>query len=338
MPSPLRLLALTVALLATGCDDTDGGFAGAGDLRLIVTTRSPDAVWLFDAQTLRLALDTPTSLPAPPLEARAGIEAGLFVVSFQDGDARAFDTPLFQEVANGELPEGEGRSVFDPDEQRIWLADESLRGFDSRDLSPLGFPPVDLDGEATDILHDAGTGRLFVLVTGEGGPHLRVFSAANLAEVPPSPLELPGGGRSADLLGVPERGEILAALPSAGLLAGFDARTLRELARTPIEIGIPGAALARDAELERIYVGAPDGTVIAVEGTSFALRGGFPRRVADSIADLGVDPVTEQLFVADSAAGEVRVLDSQTLQEVADSPLRLDGLPVSVEPVDLRGN
>jgi DNA-binding beta-propeller fold protein YncE len=335
----LLLVQLTApALLVSGCKDgDDGGFPGAGDLRLLVATQGPDALELFDAQTFEDALGSPTGLPAAPVEARADREREVFVAAFADNDARAFDSRLFEEIPGSEMSAG-GFVAFDGDNDRIYLAEGDLAFFDARDFSPLGFPPIDLEGEASDLIYDPATQRVFVAVTAPGGPLLRVYGADNLAEVPPSPIDLPGGAgvRTGDLLLVEERGELFVLLPQASQLAAVDPASLQPLPRTPVDLRVAAASLARDPERERLYAASADGRLDAVGATDFSLQGGFPRTIAESVADLAFDPETERLFAADSAEGEVVVLDAVTLEDEADSPIPVGGRPVSVEILDLR--
>ena len=156
--------------------------------------------------------------------------------------------------------------------------------------------------------------------------------------MPPSPLDLPGGAgvSTADLLLVPERGELFVLLPERSQLGAIDPQSLRPLPRTPVDLRVAGTSLARDPERELLYAAAPDGRLEAIRATSFSLMGGFPRRIAASIADLAFDPETERLFAADSAAAEIVVLDALTLQDEPGSPLPLEGSPISVEVLDLR--
>ena len=65
-------------------------------------------------------------------------------------------------------------------------------------------------------------------------------------------------------------------------------------------------------------------------------KGGFPRRVAASIDDLAFDAATQQVVVADPVSRAVVVLDALTLTDELNSPIELDGVPVSVEVMDLR--
>ena len=329
----LPAACLAAALLAAACDDgDDGGFPGAGDRRLLVATRGPDALELLDAQTFDRALDSPTALSEAPVEARAGEGLGIFVAGLSAAPSQAFDSDVFLVEPDGAM-EATGRVAFDRVRERIYLASSSLAFFDAVDFSPLGFPPIDLGGEASDVLADSATGRVFVAVTTAGGPVLRVFGGDDLAEVPPSPIDLPGGGgvRTGDLLLVEERAELLILLPDASQLAGVDPASLRQLPRTPVDLRIPAAQLARDPARERIYAAATDGRLEAVSATSFSLEGGFPRAVGSSAADLAFDPETQRLFVADSAAGEVVALDALTLEDEPDSPIGVTGSPVSVE-------
>jgi DNA-binding beta-propeller fold protein YncE len=332
----LPAAALAAALLLSACDDgDDGGFPGAGDRRLLVATRGPDALELLDAQTFDRALDSPTALSEAPVEARAGEGLGIFVVALDPPPSRAFDSEVFQEEPDGEMDAG-GRVAFDPARGRIYLADSSLAFFDADDFSALGFPPIDLGGEASDVVADSATGRVFVAVTTAEGPVLRVFGGDDLAEVPPSPIDLPGGGGvgTGDLLLVGERGELLILLPGASQLAGVDPESLRELPRTPVDLRIPASQLARDPARERLYAAAEDGRLDAVSATSFTLEGGFPRTIGSSVADLAFDAETQRLFAADPEAGEVVALDALTLEDEPDSPIGVTGSPVSVEVLE----
>lgn len=337
---PALLIVLTAVVFVLGCDDEDdGAFPGLSDIGLLVATRGPDALELFDAQTFQDALDSPTALADVPLEARAAPDTALFVVSLDPGAsgvALAFDSRLFEEVPGSAMAAG-GRVAFDPDQRRIYLAERELAFFDARDFSRIGFPPIDLDGEASDVVYDAATRRVFVAVSTAAGARLRVFDAVALAEVPPSPIELPGpaGSRTADLLLVAERGELFVALPGISQLAAIDVRSLQPLPRTPIDLRVQGAELARDIERERIYAASAGGSLESVRATAFSLSGGFPRTVAASVADLAFDPETQQLFAADSVANEIVVLDAATVAEEADSPIEVGGAPVSVEIIDL---
>jgi hypothetical protein len=340
MPHPrttfLPAAALVAALVLPACDDgDDGGFPGGGDRRLLVATRGPDALELLDAQTFDPALDTPTGLREAPVEARAADGLGIFVAALAVPPSVAFDADVFQEEPDSEM-DASGRAAFDRGRGRIYLADSSLAFFDAEDFSPLGFPPIDLDGEASDVVADSVTGRVFVAVTTPEGPVLRVFGADDLAEVAPSPIDLPGGGgvRTGDLLLVAERGELLIALPEASQLAGIDPASLQGLPRTPVDLRIAASELARDPERERIYAAAADGRLDAVSATSFSPEGGFPRAIGSSVADLAFDVETERLFAADSAAGEVVALDALTLEDEPDSPIGVGGSPVSVEVLD----
>ncbi len=339
-PKPLRIAFLAVAL-AVACQDGDDGMnagPGVGDLRLLVATRDPDAQRLFDLQTLTEAFDSPNGLPAEPIEARADDAAGIFVTAFpQSPGALAFESETFHEIPASGMEPG-GFVAFDADHGRIYSARERLAFFDAADFSPLGFPAIDLGGDATDVAYDSPTRRIFVAVSRADGPVLRVFDAENLAEVTGSPVGLPGGpgGRTGDLLLLPDRGQLLVSLPEASQLAILDPATLRGLPRTPIALRAPARELTFDPQRERFYAGAVDGNLESVGATDFSLTGGFPRRIADSVVDLAFDPATQQLVAADSAAREVIVLDALTLTNELNSPIALDAFPVSVEVIDLR--
>jgi DNA-binding beta-propeller fold protein YncE len=335
----LRVVLLACIALLPACEQNGNGiFPGAGDLRLLVATRGSDALELFDAQTLDAALDTPTGLPGAPAEARPDRDLDLFVTGFTDGTpARAFDSRLFERVPASEMPAG-GFIEFDHDHDRIYLAREELAFFDDRSYAPVGREPVDLGGEASDVLYDPATRRIFVAVTTPSGPRLRVFGGDDLSEVAGSPVELPGeaGGRTGDLLLVGDRSQLFVLLPDASLLAAIDPSNLRSLARTPVALRAPATALARDSERERLYAGAADGRLESISATDFSPTASFPRTVATSISDLAFDPVTDRLFVADAGTARIVVLDAVTLDEVRDSPVRLGGVPVSVDVIDLR--
>jgi DNA-binding beta-propeller fold protein YncE len=337
---PLRILLLAAAA-AAACGDGDDGTnpgLGVGDLRLVVAIRNPDEQRLFDLQNLTEAFDSPDALPAPPLEARADEAAGFFVTAFsEDPGARAFEIETFKEIPASGMEPG-GFVAFDADHERIYMAADRLAFFDAGDFSPLGFPTIDLGGTATDVVYDPTTRRIFVAVTSADGAVLRIFDAENLAEVTGSPLGLPGGAGAGtgDLLLFSDRSQLFAAVPGASQLAVIDPSTLRALPRTPIELRAPARDLAFDPQLERIYAGAADGNLEAVGATDFGLTGGFPRHVAASIDDLAFDPATQQIVVADPVSRAVVVLDALTLTDELNSPIELDGVPVSVEVMDLR--
>jgi DNA-binding beta-propeller fold protein YncE len=342
----VRLPALLFAALAAvaGCDDDDdGAFPGASDFRVLVATRDPDALELFDAQTLDPALDTPQGLPDTPLEARADVpkahdQRSIFVTSFEDAAALAFDSELFEEVPASDM-EPAGFIDFDGENRRIYLASDRLAFFDARDFSPLGFPPIDLRGDASDVVYDPATDRIFVAVSASRGPLLRVYDADDLSEVPPSPLELSGDEDvgTGDLLLVDraEGDELFVLLPEAEQLAGIDPVSLRPLPRTPVALRISAREVAIDRERERIYAASQDGQLESIGATDFSLTGGFPRQIAQSVVDLAFDPETERLFAADFSAEEVVVLDALTLDDEPDSPIELEGRPVSVEILNL---
>jgi DNA-binding beta-propeller fold protein YncE len=218
------------------------------------------------------------------------------------------------------------------------MARERLAFFNADDFSPLGFPTIDLGGQASDVVYDPTTRRIFVAVTRADGPALLVFDSENLAEVTGSPLDLPGGAgaRTGDLLLLQDRAQLFVLLPDASQLAVLDPATLRQLPRTPIGLRAAADQLTFDPQLERVYAGAADGMLEAVGATDFSLTGGFPRRIGDSIVDLAFDPATQQLLAADASAREVIVRDALTLNAVLDSPIELQGVPVSVEAIDLR--
>lgn len=334
-----RLAALL--LLGAGClplsgcddDDNDDGGAGAGPIRLLVASRGPAALDLFDALTLERALDSPLALADAPVEARSDSTVDVFVTAFEAPDpARAFDPELFQEEPDPELGPGT-RIAFA--RGRIYLAGASLGAFDAETLSEL-FPSVPLSGVATDVVYDPVTNRVFVAVTGNGA-RIEVFDGDDLSDVPPGSMELGGNGSTTgDLLLVRERSEVFVALPSDSRLAAIDAATLRALPRTPVDLRVPAISLARDASRERVYAAAADGRLDAVGATSFIPETGFPRDVAESASDLAFEPQTQRLVVADSARGRLVVLDGLTLDEEADSPVQVEGSPVSVEVLDLR--
>jgi DNA-binding beta-propeller fold protein YncE len=337
---PLRIVLL-VAAGALACEDGDDGMnagLGVGDLRLLVATRDPDAQRLFDLQNLTEAFDSPEGLPAEPIEARSDDAAGIFVTAFTDDPgARAFESETFKVIPASGMAPG-GFVAFDGDHGRIYTAADRLAFFDAGDFSPLGFPSIDLGGDASDVVYDPATRRIFVAVTRADGPVLRVLDGDNLSEVAGSPLGLPGGpgARTGDLLLLSDRGQIVVALPEASQLAVIDPATLRALPRTPIALRTGARELAFDPQRERFYAAAADGNLEAIGATDFAVTGGFPRRIGDSVADLAFDPATQQLVAADAAAREIVVLDALTLTDELNSPISLDGVPVSVEVMDLR--
>jgi hypothetical protein len=232
-----------------------------------------------------------------------------------------------------------GFVAFDADHGRIYVAGRTLAFFDIATYAPLGSPPIDLGGDATDVVYDPGTRRIFVAVTRADGPVLKVFGGDGLAEVPGSPIDLPGGPGigTGDLLLRGDLGQLLVALPEASQLAGVDPSSLQPLPRTPVSLRARGSELTLDPQRERIYLGSADGQLEAVGATDFApVASGFPRRIGDSVVDLAFDLATQQLVAADAVARQVVVLDALTLDEELDSPIDLDGAPVSVEVMDLR--
>jgi hypothetical protein len=338
-PKPLCIGFLCLTLTAA-CEDDGGTNAGpgVGDLRLLVATRDPDAQRLFDLQTLVEGLDSPDGLPAQPIESRADDDRGIFVTAFPTNPgALAFESETFREIPDSRMDPG-GFVAFDGDQTRIYTARLQLAFFDASDFSTLGFPPIDLGGDASDVVYDPGTRRIFVAVSRAEGPVLRVFDADNLAEVTGSPVILPGGVgvRTGDLLLLSDRSQLFVLLPEASQLAVIDPSTLRELPRAPIALRVAARELTFDPQRELVYAGARDGNLESVGATDFSLTGGFPRRIGNSVVDLAFDPATQQLVAADSAARVVIVLDALTLTDELDSPIELDGFPVSVEVMDLR--
>ncbi|HEY7460519.1 MAG TPA: hypothetical protein VIC59_01415 [Gemmatimonadota bacterium] len=337
--SLLRIALLSAAFVAACSDENGtGNGPGVGDLRVLVATRDPDELRLFDLQTLTEAFDSPADLSAEPVEARADDPRNVFVVAFPTNPgAQAFQSDIFESIPASRMEPG-GFLAFDADHSRIYMARERLAFFNADDFSPLGFPTIDLGGQASDVVYDPTTRRIFVAVTRADGPALLVFDSENLAEVTGSPLDLPGGAgaRTGDLLLLQDRAQLFVLLPDASQLAVLDPATLRQLPRTPIGLRAAADQLTFDPQLERVYAGAADGMLEAVGATDFSLTGGFPRRIGDSIVDLAFDPATQQLLAADASAREVIVRDALTLNAVLDSPIELQGVPVSVEAIDLR--